>query len=154
MGWLWLALRKTNQLLRLQQPPHQLLKQPPQLLIPLQHQPNLTPPTVLPVHLDDQLTTRTPAQPAVLILAQPAVLTLVQLVARTHITPLVHSLVTCASVNLDNVFITPEVIIVPWSNVFLDWDTVSRTNAEPTDASVTSLCVHVDAASENVPSFA
>merc|ERR1711962_1306104 len=146
MGWLWLALRKTNQLLRLQQPPHQLLRQPPQLLIPLLHQPNLTPPTAPPVHLDDQPTTRTPAQ--------PAVLTLAQLVARTHITPLVHSLVTCASVNLDNVFITPEVIIVPWSNVCLDWDTVSRTNAEPTDASVTSLCVHVDAASENVPSFA
>merc|ERR1711962_864454 len=146
MGWLWLALRKTNQLLRLQQPPHQLLKQPPQLLIQLLHQPNLTPPTAPPVHLDDQLTTRTPAQ--------PAVLTLVQLVARTHITPLVHSLVTCASVNLDDVFIMPEVIIVPWSNVCLDWDSVSRTNAEPTDASVTSLCVHVDAASENVPSFA
>merc|ERR1711962_1481038 len=138
MGWLWLSLRKTNQLLRLQQPPHQLLKQPPQLLIPLLHQPNLTPPTAQPVHLDDQPTTRTP----------------VQLVARTHITPLAHSLVTCASVNLDNVFIMPEVIIVPWSNVCLDWDTVSRTNAEPTDASVTSLCVHVDAASENVPSFA
>merc|ERR1711962_1160228 len=130
MGWLWLALRKTNQLLRLQQPPHQLLKQPPQLLIQLLHQPNLTPPTAPPVHLDDQLTTRTP------------------------ITPLVHSLVTCASVNLDDVFIMPEVIIVPWSNVCLDWDSVSRTNAEPTDASVTSLCVHVDAASENVPSFA
>merc|ERR1711962_1250078 len=146
MGWLWLALRKTNQLLRLQQPPHQLLKQPPQLPIPLLHQPNLTPPTAPPVHLDDQPTILTPAQ--------PAVLTLAQLVARTHITPLVHSLVTCASVNLDDVFITPEVIIVPWSIVFLDWDTVSRTNAELTDASVTSLCVHVDAASENVPSFA
>merc|ERR1711962_1444323 len=103
MGWLWLALRKTNQLLRLQQPPHQLLRQPPQLLIPLLHQPNLTPPTAPPVHLDDQPTTRTPAQ--------PAVLTPAQLVARTHITPLVHSLVTCASVNLDDVFITPEVII-------------------------------------------
>merc|ERR1711962_1086038 len=126
MGWLWLALRKTNQLLRLQQPPHQLLRQPPQLLIPLLHQPNLTPPTAPPVHLDDQPTTLT--------LAQPAVLTLVQLVAHTHITPLAHSLVTCASVNLDNVFIMPEVIIVPWSNVCLDWDTVSRTNAEPTDA--------------------